>query len=125
MSDPYVSPALAPREVLAKFPPTVILTAAYDYLAHEAEEFATTLNELGVRVEHKRFLHVGHAFDGMPARNKKQRKLNAGARDEAWGMMAKVFEDVLKEKAAQTIANPNSAIKAGEGSSQGSSSSVE
>lgn len=97
-SDPYVSPALAPPEVLSKFPATVILTADYDYLAEEADHFAKTLTELGVRVEHKRFSHVGHAFDGMPARNKKQRKLNHGARDEAWGMMAHVFAEVLKDE---------------------------
>ncbi|KIJ49099.1 hypothetical protein M422DRAFT_45058 [Sphaerobolus stellatus SS14] len=97
-ADPYVSPALAPADQLAKFPPTVILTAEYDYLAVEAEEFAKTLSDLGVRVEHKRFAHVGHAFDGMPARNKKQRKLNHGAREEAWGMLGHVFAEVLKDE---------------------------
>lgn len=100
VNDPYVSPALAPHEQLAKFPPTVIMTADYDYLAHEADDFANTLSSLGVRVDHKRFPHVGHAFDGMPARNKKQRKINHGARDEAWGMMAHVFAEVLKDEKA-------------------------
>jgi len=99
-TDPYISPALAPAEQLAKFPPTVIMTAEYDYLAQEADDFAKTLSELGVRVDHKRFPHVGHAFDGMPARNKKQRKINHGARDEAWGMMAHVFAEVLKDEKA-------------------------
>jgi acetyl esterase len=98
LTDPYISPALASPEQLAKFPPTVILTAEYDYLANEADQFAKALTDLGVRVDHKRFPHVGHAFDGMPARNKKQRSLNRGARDEAWGMMAFVFAEVLKDE---------------------------
>ncbi|KAF8584639.1 alpha/beta-hydrolase [Ramaria rubella] len=102
-ADPYVSPALAPASDLARFPSTVILTAAYDYLAHEAEEFASSLRDVGVKVEHKRFPRVGHAFDGMPARNKKQRELNEGARDEAWDMMARVFRDVLGSKEEQTL----------------------
>jgi len=96
-SDPYVSPALADPSDLARFPPTVVLTAAYDYLAYEAEEFAESLRGVGVKVEHKRFSHVGHAFDGMPARNKKQRKLNEGARDEAWGMIVHAFKEALGE----------------------------
>jgi acetyl esterase len=95
-SDPYVSPALADPADLARFPSTVVLTAAYDYLAYEAEEFSESLRSVGVKVEHKRFMHVGHAFDGMPARNKKQRALNQGARDEAWGMIAHVFRETLE-----------------------------
>jgi acetyl esterase len=95
-SDPYVSPPLADPDDLARFPSTVVLTAAHDYLAHEAEEFVKSLRGVGVKVEHKRFEHVGHAFDGVPTRNKKRRKLNEEARDEAWGMIAYVFREALE-----------------------------
>lgn len=95
VSDPLVSPALAPDAIVTQFPPTVILTAAYDYLAHEADEFATRLNGLGVKVKNRRFEDVGHGFDGIPARDQRQRMLNHKARDEAWGMIADVFRETL------------------------------
>lgn len=94
-ADPLVSPALATDDILAQFPPTVILTAAYDYLAHEAEEFAQRLKGLNVYVTHRRFEDVGHGFDGIPSLNRKQRMLNHKARDEAWGMIAEVFKETL------------------------------
>lgn len=98
-SDPLVSPALAPREVLAQLPSTVVLTAAYDYLADEADAFAESLKEAGVKeVVHRRFEDVGHGFDGIPAWDKKQRMLNEKAKDEAWGMIADMFRRVLVEK---------------------------
>lgn len=94
-TDPLVSPALQPDDVLRQFPPTVILTAAYDYLAHEAEEFAEHLRRLGVRVVNRRFEDVGHGFDGIPARDRHQRMLNGNARDVAWGMIAEEFKKAL------------------------------
>lgn len=97
-SDPYVSPSLAPPADLAKFPPTVVLAAAYDYLAPEAEEFAKHLLSLGVTIEHKRFAEVGHGFDLVRARNKKQELLNNAARDEAWEMIARVFREVVGDE---------------------------
>lgn len=96
--DPLVSPALAPEETIRQFPPTVILTAAYDYLAYEAEDFAERLRAAGVDVHNHRFEDVGHGFDGIPTRDHKQRMLNNKARDEAWGMIAEVFRKVLVEK---------------------------
>ncbi|GJJ12894.1 hypothetical protein Clacol_007140 [Clathrus columnatus] len=92
IKDPYISPALAPQEYLKQFPPTLILTAEYDYLAYEAEEWVILLQQAGVPVDHKRFAKVGHAFDGMPTLGWKQRKLNEQARKEAWGMMVKEFQ---------------------------------
>lgn len=97
LKDPYISPALAPQVYLKQFPPTLILTAEYDYLAYEAEEWVILLEQAGVRVDHKRFAKVGHAFDGMPTLGWKQRKLNVQARKEAWGMMIKEFRIGLTE----------------------------
>ncbi|KAH8108528.1 Alpha/beta hydrolase fold-3 [Phellopilus nigrolimitatus] len=95
VSDPFVSPALAPDAVLRALPPTIILTAAYDYLAQEADEFAAELRAVGVAVRHRRFEDVGHAFDGIPTSDRRQRLLNSKARDEAWGMVAQVMRETL------------------------------
>ncbi|TDL21485.1 Alpha/beta hydrolase fold-3 [Rickenella mellea] len=94
-SDPFVSPALAPDDVLSRFPPSVILTAAYDYLAKEGEDFAKKLESLGVDVKSKRFEGVGHGFDGTPTRDKEQRLRNTNAREIAYGMIADVFRATL------------------------------
>lgn len=94
-SDPLVSPALSPDAIASKLPPTIILTAAYDYLAYEASDFAQRLEALGVAVRHRRFEDVGHGFDGIPTWNKKQRMLNYKARDEAWGMISDVMKETL------------------------------
>ena len=91
----FVSPALASDAVVRRLPPTVILTAEYDYLAYEADEYAQRLASENVRVTHRRFESVGHAFDGIPTRDKRQRKLNNAARDEAWGMIAQVMRNYL------------------------------
>jgi len=95
-ADPYVSPALASGAVIRQLPPTIILTAAYDYLAHEADEYAGLLAREGVPVTHRRFEDVGHGFDGIPTRDKRQRMLNHAARDEAWGLIARVMESQLE-----------------------------
>ncbi|KAI5120450.1 hypothetical protein M0805_008497 [Coniferiporia weirii] len=95
VSDPLVSPALASDEVLRALPPTAILTAAYDYLAHEADEFAAHLHKLGVPVRHQCFEDVGHGFDGIPTTDRHQRMLNNKARDEAWGMIVQVMRETL------------------------------
>ncbi|KAL5524232.1 hypothetical protein ACEPAF_9372 [Sanghuangporus sanghuang] len=94
-SDPLISPALASDHVASCLPPTIILTAAYDYLAHEADHYASRLHSLGVCVRHRRFEDVGHGFDGIPTRSRKQRMLNYKARDEAWGMIADVMRETL------------------------------
>lgn len=64
-------------------------------MAHEADEYAERLRNLGVRVGHRRFEDVGHGFDGIPTRDKRQRMLNSKARDEAWGMMSAVMKELL------------------------------
>lgn len=94
-TDPFVSPALSPLSVLKQYPPTVILTAAYDYLAHEAETFAEQLRAEGVNVKVRRFEDVGHGFDGIPTWDRRQRMLNSEARDIAWGMIAETVRNTL------------------------------
>ncbi|GDX33172.1 putative lipase/esterase [Actinomycetes bacterium] len=46
--NPLVSPLLASDEVLAKMPPTLVITAEYDPLCDEGENYARKLNSLGV-----------------------------------------------------------------------------
>jgi acetyl esterase/lipase len=57
---PLASPALHPR--LAELPPTLILTAQYDTVRHEANDFARDLAAKGVDVSHHEFPGVDHAF---------------------------------------------------------------
>lgn len=71
------------------------MTAAYDYLAHEAETFAEQLRSEGVNVKVRRFEDVGHGFDGIPTWDRRQRMLNSEARDIAWGMIAETVRDTL------------------------------
>ncbi|THH08973.1 hypothetical protein EW145_g2337 [Phellinidium pouzarii] len=93
--DPLISPALASDEIVRALPPTIILTAAYDHLAYEADEFSTRLSREGVCVRHRRFEDVGHGFDGIPTTDKRQRMLNDKARDEAWGMIVQLMRETL------------------------------
>jgi acetyl esterase/lipase/5'-deoxynucleotidase YfbR-like HD superfamily hydrolase len=58
-SDELVSPLLADP---AGFPPTLVLTAEYDYLRIEGEEFARRLAEAGVNVRTVRYRGMDHAF---------------------------------------------------------------
>lgn len=95
VSNPLVSPALATDETISKLPPTTILTAAYDYLAHEADEYANHLRSVGIPVRHRRFEDVGHGFDGIPTRDQNQRILNEKAREEAWDMIATAMRETL------------------------------
>ena len=94
-SDPYVSPALADAGMLGLFPATAILTAEYDTLAHEGDEFACTLEKLGVKVVHKQFALVAHGFDQTHTMSRRQKRLNEGATAEAYEMMAGLFREVL------------------------------
>lgn len=56
------SPILAPTELLAQLPPTLILTCADDMLDEEGRLYAAKLAEAGVPVTVKRFLHSDHGF---------------------------------------------------------------
>ncbi|EJD40410.1 hypothetical protein AURDEDRAFT_115896 [Auricularia subglabra TFB-10046 SS5] len=93
--DPYVSPLLAPEDALAKFPKTVVVTAANDYLATEGDEFAQKLRDGGVDVQGKRFEDVVHGFDVAPTRDPAEILRNGKAREEAWGMIVRAFKTML------------------------------
>ena len=62
ITDPLVSPFLASDEVLVKMPPTFIITAEYDPLCDEGEQYAKRLSELGVPTTCVRYFGQIHAF---------------------------------------------------------------
>ncbi|KAH8921819.1 alpha/beta-hydrolase [Atractiella rhizophila] len=105
-TDLALSPALAPNVVLEKFPPTVVCSAQRDYLAKEADDFSDRLKDLGVKVRHRNFEQVGHAFDAKPELwSKRQREINNKARVEAWKMISDVMVDALAEEKEVEEAN--------------------
>jgi len=63
--DPKVSPLLSSDEMLKKSPPTLVITAEFDPLRDEGEEYATKLASLGVTTSTVRFHGQIHAFFGM------------------------------------------------------------
>ena len=58
--NPYLSPICA--EVFHELPPAIIITAEFDPLRHEGEEYAKKLREADVPVIFKRFQGVIHGF---------------------------------------------------------------
>ena len=62
ITDPLVSPLLASNAVLAKMPTTFIITAEYDPLCDEGEQYAQKLNSLGVPTTCIRYCGQIHAF---------------------------------------------------------------
>ena len=60
--DPLVSPLLASDAVLAKMPPTLVVTAEYDPLCDEGEQYAQKLTSLGVPTSCARYRGQIHAF---------------------------------------------------------------
>jgi len=63
--DPKVSPLLSSDEMLKKSPPTLVITAEFDPLRDEGEEYAAKLASLGVTTSTVRFHGQIHAFFGM------------------------------------------------------------
>lgn len=59
-NNPYVSPLL--ESDLSKLPPAFILTAEFDVLRDEAEEYAKRLQQAGVEVKWKRYTGQIHDF---------------------------------------------------------------
>ena len=62
VNDPLVSPLLASDSVLAKMPPTLVITAEYDPLCDEGEQYAQKLTSLGVPTSCIRYHGQIHAF---------------------------------------------------------------
>ena len=63
--DPLYSPLLSDEATLKKSPPTLVITAEYDPLRDEGEEYAARLNAVGVQASVVRFRGQIHAFFGM------------------------------------------------------------
>jgi len=63
--DPLYSPLLSDDAMLKKSPPTLVITAEYDPLRDEGEEYAARLNAVGVQASVVRFRGQIHAFFGM------------------------------------------------------------
>ena len=64
-SDPMLSPLLSDDETLKKSPPTLVITAEYDPLRDEGEQYAARLASVGVPTSTVRFNGQIHAFFGM------------------------------------------------------------
>lgn len=67
-SDYRVSPARAPRDLLAKLPPTLLQASAIETLVYDSRKFAARLDEAGVRTNLSiwpELPHVWHAFLGL------------------------------------------------------------
>lgn len=65
-NDPRVSPLAASDAVLAKLPPTLVITAEFDPLRDEGEAFASRLSSLGVPTSSVRYAGQIHGFISMP-----------------------------------------------------------
>jgi acetyl esterase len=86
-ANPYCCPGVA--KDLSGLPPALIVTAEYDPLRDEAEEYAARLKRMGVAVKCTRYQGVTHAFTGMAAVLEKGRESiieAAAALREAFGV---------------------------------------
>ena len=60
--DPRVSPLLADDAALRNSPPTLVITAEFDPLRDEGDQYAARLSQLGVPTSHVRFAGMFHGF---------------------------------------------------------------
>lgn len=60
LSDPRISPSLEPD--LSALPPAIVITAGFDPLVDEGDEYARRLSNAGVDVMHKRYDQLAHGF---------------------------------------------------------------
>jgi acetyl esterase len=65
-NDPRCSPLTAELADLAGFPPTLVITAAYDVLAEDGALFAARLKSAGVETSYLHVEGVNHGFIGAP-----------------------------------------------------------
>jgi acetyl esterase len=65
-NDPRCSPLTAELNDLAGFPPTFVITAAYDVLAEDGALFAARLKSAGVPTTYLHVEGVNHGFIGAP-----------------------------------------------------------
>ena len=65
-NDPRCSPLATELSELAGFPPTLVVTAAYDVLAEDGELFAARLKSAGVATTYLHVEGVNHGFIGAP-----------------------------------------------------------
>ena len=62
---PRVSPLLADDAAIRRSPPTLVITAEFDPLRDEGDQYAARLAELGVATSHVRFSGMFHGFFSM------------------------------------------------------------
>lgn len=89
-----VSPSLAPAELLAQFPRTVILNGALDALHIEADNLAQLLSDNGVAVTHR--LYEG-AVHGFAQEENSQDEHNQKAKDDAFELMIHEIKQAHKK----------------------------
>lgn len=77
LSDPRLSPLLAPDEVLVGLPPTLMLIAGMDPLRFEAQRYAARLVDAGVDVDVRQFPENDHGFvvSGLPGHKEARREI--------------------------------------------------
>lgn len=93
-SDEYVAPLTA--KDLSRLPPAIVITAEFDPLRDEGEQYASKLADAGVSVKAQRFDGVVHEFFGLAGAVSKAKDAVTFAADG----LKEVFDKVGKSRAA-------------------------